>query len=230
MNVEEIWKDLLLGTDQDVITKGGFGKPRGLGSRPALLVIDPQPNYMGDRNKTIVDQLDEFPTGVGEKAWTALENSQPILQLFRELNLPVIFSKQVANYMKFDSFAGKSTRDRSNYVAGHPYTELVAEVDVQPTDIVIEKAYASVFQGTPIVNYLTRLQVDTLLVCGGVTSGCVRGAVVDAASLGYKIGLLYECVFDRMELSHRVSIMDMWMKYADMLSVDQALDYIHNGR
>ncbi|MFC0212273.1 isochorismatase family protein [Paenibacillus chartarius] len=229
MRLESIWEDLLLGDDQKVIEKGGFGKPRGLGSRPALLVIDPQPNYMGTR-EPILKQLDEFPTGVGEKAWEALEKSLPVLNLFRERGLPVIFSRQIAKYMQFDSFANKSGRDRSNYVEGHPYTELVAEVNRQPTDIVIDKGYASVFVGTPLVNYLNRLQVDTLIVCGGVTSGCVRAAVVDAASLNYRVGVLYECLFDRIELSHRVSLLDMWMKYADMLSVDDALEYINTTK
>lgn len=227
MGVEAIWNDLLLGTDREVIAKGGFGKPRGLGSRPALLIVDPQMNYMG-YNKPILEQLDEFPTGVGEKAWTALEKTKPVLRLFRERKLPVIFSRQAAKYLLFDNFATKSSRDRSNYVDGHPYTRLVDDVELQPTDIVIDKAYASVFQGTPIVNYLNRLQVDTLIVCGGVTSGCVRGAVVDAASLNYRVGVLYECLFDRIELSHRVSLLDMWMKYADLLSVEDVVNYINN--
>lgn len=226
MSVQDIWSDLLIGDDAEVIQRGGFGKPRGLGSSPALLVVDAQPNYIGN-NVPILDQLETFPTGVGERAWQALERTLPVIQAFREHALPVIFSKQVAKYLSFDGFAGKSTRDRSNYVAGHPYTELVHDVHLAPTDIVIEKSYASIFSGTPIVNYLNSLRVDTLIVCGGVTSGCVRGAVVDAASLNYKVGVLYECVFDRIELSHRVSLLDMWMKYADMLSISQATDYLN---
>ncbi|AOZ90764.1 cysteine hydrolase family protein [Paenibacillus crassostreae] len=225
MNIETIWKDLLLENDQEVIERGGFGKSRGLGCRPALLVVDPQPNYMGDR-KPILEQIDEYPTGAGEVAWTALEKAEPVLKLFRELELPVIFTRQTSKYMQFDNFASKSTVGRSQYAEGHPHTDLVAEVELAPTDFVIDKGYASGFVGTPLVNYLTRLQVDTLIVCGGVTSGCVRAAVVDAASLNYKVAVLYECVFDRIELSHRVSLLDMWMKYADLLSVDQAMEYL----
>lgn len=225
MSVEDIWKDLLIGDDAEVIKLGGFGKPRGLGGHPALLVVDPQPNYVG-AHKPILEQLDEFPTGVGNRAWAAVERSVPVINMFRDKKLPVFFSKQVAKYLQFDAFATKSKRDRSNYVAGHPYTELVSEVNLQDSDFVIEKTVASVFSGTPIVHFLNRLRVDTLIVCGGVTSGCLRGAVVDAASLNYNVGVLYECVFDRIELSHRVALLDMWMKYADMLSVDDAVKYL----
>jgi maleamate amidohydrolase len=225
MNVESFWGDLLIGDDKEVLRQGGFGKPRGLGERPALLVIDPQMNYMGDR-VPILDQLKEFPTGCGEKSWQALENSLPVLSKFREAKLPVIFSRNVAKYLSFDNFATKSTRDRSNYVEGHPYTELVPEVNLQPNEFVVDKGYASVFQGTPLVNYLNRLKVDTLIVCGGVTSGCVRSTVVDAASLNYHVAVLYDCVFDRVELSHRVGLLDMWMKYADLINTQDALHYI----
>lgn len=227
MSVENIWKDLLLGTDAEVIRRGGFGKPRGLGNRPALLVIDPQPNYMGE-NKPILEQIDQYPTGVGEKAWQALEKAAPVLDAFRKKGLPVIFTRNVAKYLKFDNFATKSSRDRSNYVEGHPSTFLVPEVNLQPDDIVVDKSYASAFHGTPLVSYLNRLDVDTLIVCGGVTSGCVRATVVDAASYNYRVGLLYECVFDRIELSHRVSLLDLWMKSADLLSVEEVLNYLSN--
>jgi nicotinamidase-related amidase len=227
-NVKEIWKDLLLEDDEKVIEKAGYGKPRGLGLRPALVVIDAQPNYVGGK-ESILDQIEQYPTGVGEKAWSALEKAVPVIDLFREKNLPVIFTRQIAKYTQFDNFAGKKvSEDRSIFAAGHPYTELVKEVGSHPNDIVVDKNYASAFIGTPLVNYLIKLQVDTLIFCGGVTSGCVRGAVVDAASHNYKVGVLHECVFDRMEISHRVSLLDMWMKYGDLLSVEQVVDYVHN--
>lgn len=225
MSVEKIWEDLLLGTDREVIKRGGFGKTRGLGSRPALLVIDPQPNYMGE-NKPILQQLERYPTGVGEKAWKSLENTIPVLNMFRERHFPVIFTRNVARYLMFDNFATKSNRDRTNYVEGHPDTELVPQVNVQPSDIVVNKGYASAFHGTPLLSYLHRLDIDTLLVCGGTTSGCVRATVVDAASYNYRVGVMYECVFDRIELSHRTSLLDMWMKYADLLSVQEVFEYL----
>lgn len=226
MEVEKIWEDLLIGTDKQVIEKGGYGKAKELGNKPALLVIDPQPIYMGER-KPILNQIDEFPSGSGERAWEALERTTPILNKFREKNLPVIFTRNVAKYLTFDGFAQKTNRNnRSIYIEGHPYTDLVKEVDLQPNDFVVDKGYASAFVGTPIVSYLNQLNVDSLIVCGGTTSGCVRATVVDAASLNYRVGVLYDCVFDRIELSHRASLLDMWMKYADMLNVNDAINYI----
>jgi nicotinamidase-related amidase len=91
---------------------------------------------------------------------------------------------------------------------------------------VILKDKPSVFFGTPLMSYLHELQVDTLLVVGTTTSGCVRATVVDAFSYNFKVVVVEECVFDRGQISHKVNLFDMQAKYADVVPLDAALGYL----
>ena len=90
----------------------------------------------------------------------------------------------------------------------------------------ILKDKPSVFFGTPLMSYLHELQVDTLLVTGTTTSGCVRATVVDAFSYNFRVVVVEECVFDRGQASHKVNLFDMQAKYADVVSLEAALHYL----
>jgi nicotinamidase-related amidase len=94
---------------------------------------------------------------------------------------------------------------------------------------VIEKRGASGFFGTPLVSYLNELDVDTVIVTGTTTSGCVRASVVDAACNNYFVGVVEECCFDRFEISHRVSLMDMHAKYGQVISLEAAQAYLRGA-
>jgi len=83
-----------------------------------------------------------------------------------------------------------------------------------------QKVRPSMFFGTALAAYLTSLRVDTVLVCGCTTSGCVRATVVDAFSYSYKTIVVEECTFDRSAVSHKVNLFDMHQKYADGTSSD----------
>ena len=97
--------------------------------------------------------------------------------------------------------------------------EIVAEVAPQPGDLVLEKNGPSAFHRTPLQDYLVALGVDTILVVGESTSGCVRATVVDGTSLRYKVGVVEECVFDRTEACHAINLLDMHLKYADVINL-----------
>ena len=90
----------------------------------------------------------------------------------------------------------------------------------------IYKQRASAFFGTPLISYLTKDSVDTLLVGGGTTSGCVRASVVDAFSYGFKVAVIEECTFDRGEASHKINLFDIHQKYGNVIHLDEALDYL----
>ncbi len=77
-----------------------------------------------------------------------------------------------------------------------------------------------------MVTYLNGLGVDTILMTGGTTSGCLRATTVDAISRNYNVAVVEDCVFDRMEISHKVSLFEMWMKYCDVISLEEALEYL----
>ena len=100
------------------------------------------------------------------------------------------------------------------------------EFKPQPQDVVITKQRASVFFGTPLIAHLTQLGVQTLIICGESTSGCVRATAVDAYSLGFHVVLVEECCFDRSILSHKVNLFDMHHKYVDVMHVDAVVAHL----
>src|SRR5512134_2757242 len=98
-----VWDDILTSTDREVIRRGGYGKPRGLGERPALLLIDLQYNYAG-ADKPILEQIHEWPSGVGESAWRVIERLNPLLIAFRKRKRPIVYTRQVQKSIAFDGF------------------------------------------------------------------------------------------------------------------------------
>jgi maleamate amidohydrolase len=100
------------------------------------------------------------------------------------------------------------------------------EFKPQPHDVVITKQRASVFFGTPLVAHLTQLGIQTLIICGESTSGCVRATAVDAYSHGYHVVLVEECCFDRSILSHKINLFDMHHKYVDVMHVNDVVAHL----
>lgn len=220
------WSDALKESDRIVIEKGGYGKPRGLGARPCLVIVDPQYNYVGE-DKPIAEQLDLWPSGGGAGAWAAIRKIQPLLAQAREAGIPVIFTRNVQKKsVRFDGFAQKTARKQDAYIDGHKGTQIVDELRPNEDELVIDKSYASLFYGTPIVTYLNQLRVDTLLLVGGSTSGCLRATAVDAVTRGWNVGVIEECTYDRIELSHKAALLDMWMKYCDVVKFDDTVKYL----
>ena len=104
--------------------------------------------------------------------------------------------------------------------------KIVNEIAPQPSDIVIYKSKPSGFFGTPLQSVLNDYAVDTLLVMGGTTSGCVRATVLDAFSFNYFVGVVEEGTFDRIQLSHKANLLDMHIKYADVMKAEQVASYL----
>jgi len=219
------WEEILTPTDREVIRRGGYGKPRGLGKRPALLIIDPQYNYAGG-DKPILEQIQEWPSGVGESAWRAIERLEPLIHAFREKKRPIVYTRQVQKSIAFDGFAAKADRSPSQYLAGSKGTSIVEAIAPQEGDFVIDKSYASAFYGTPLLSVLIKLKVDTLIVAGGTTGGCVRATCVDAISRNFDVAVVEDCVYDRISVSHKVALLDLWMKYCDVISCQEAIGYV----
>lgn len=215
--IEHLWDDLLTEQDEQVISKGGFDESgasavwdsRGFGERPALLVIDVQTKNTGP-NEPIIDAIDASPTAMGTLAWQALEHIQRLLAAARNTDVPVIYTRSVPP--AYDD-------------PTHPDLDIVEAIAPAEDDPVIDKAYASPFNRTDIISLLTQQRIDTVVVTGGTTSGCVRATVVDAQSHGYSVVVPHECTFDRIDASHRVGLLDMWMKYAEVLDRDEVERY-----
>ncbi|SDK57752.1 isochorismatase family protein [Natronorubrum texcoconense] len=216
---KRIWEDLLTEQDKRVIEKAGYDKEgasswesRGAGSNPMVLVIDVQELIVGD-NVPILEAVEEHRTAMGEIAWDAVDRIAAFLEFARGNDIPVSYTRVVP-----------SSYDDPN----HDDLQIVDPVAPEPDETVIDKSYASAFYGTDLLAQLNRNDVDTLVVVGNSTSGCVRATTVDAQQHGFDVVLPQECIFDRIEASHKIGLLDMWMKYAEVLETDEVEAYLES--
>lgn len=231
VRIVAIWDDVLTERDHEVFANSGYGKRMGFGKRPAILVIDVNYNFVGDKPEPIVESIKKWRNSCGEEGWTGVEHIKELLTHARDKNIPIIYSTgQDPREDGFDSgrWADKNSRrseDRTKNLAnGNTIVPLIAP---EQRDIVITKGKPSVFFGTLLLSYLTDLQVDSLIVCGTTTSGCVRATVIDGFSYNYKISIVEECTFDRGQTSHKINLFDMNQKYADVVTLKETINFLH---
>ncbi len=229
---EPIWNQFLTERDKAVFAASGYGARQGFGKRPALLIIDVNRAFCGDRPEPILDSIRKWRNSCGEDAWVALKYIRALIDKAHEKGLPVIYTTGVRRADLWDSgsWAWKNSRsaeDRSNKTAisNVDGNEIVAEIAPGPRDIVVYKQKPSGFFGTNLTSYLTLFGADSLIVTGTTTSGCVRASVIDAFSLNYRIALAEEGCFDRSQASHAINLCDMNAKYADVVKTAEVLAY-----
>lgn len=215
------WQGIISEAEQEAYRAAGFGRPSGLGKRPALLIIDVQFRTVGTEPRPFREAIKEFPTSCGEIGWQAINRIQPILAYFRERGWPVLYP-HVAPKQATDGgrLAEKVPAIMTIPPHGYDFPDAVAP---RSGDILLPKKHPSAFFGTALASHLIDLQADTLIVTGCTTSGCVRGSVVDAFSLNYKVFVPYDCVYDRSAVSHAVNLFDMSEKYADVGTSEELL-------
>lgn len=222
------WESLLTETDRIVIEKGGYGQSRGLGKRPLLVIIDAQPNYIG-ADKPIEEQLEQWPSGGGDIAWKGIRKIEELKKHAAKNGIPVLFTRNVQKKsIQFDSFSTKAKRDQTKYIDGNPAADILECLAPNENDIVVDKSYASAFFGTPLISYLVKLKVDSLIIVGGSTSGCVRATAVDAVTHNYNVAIVEDAVFDRIDLSHKAALLDLWMKYCDVMTSGDIVEYFES--
>jgi nicotinamidase-related amidase len=225
-----IWDDVLTDRDKEVFAAAGWGRRAGFGERPAIMVIDVNYNFCGDREEPILESIKRWRYSCGEVAWTtAIPAIRRILEIARRKRLPVIYTTNPRRADGFDLgvWAAKSTRAEDEVdVMGHKGNEIVAEVAPEPGDVFIEKRKPSAFFGTPLMSHLTMMRADSLIVTGSTTSGCVRATAVDALSYDLRVTIPHEAVFDRGEVSHKIALFDLHMKYVDVTDTDEVVGYL----
>jgi len=215
------WDGLISEEEQRAYRAAGFGGPSGLGTRPGLLIIVVQYRTTGTVPRPFWEAIKEFPTSCGDVAWGAISNIERLLGLFRTRGWPVLYP-YVAPKEKFDygRLAEKTPSIMTIPEKGYQFPTAVAP---QPGDVLLPKKHPSAFFGTPLASYLINLGVDTLVVTGCTTSGCVRGSVVDAFAYNFRALVPWDAVYDRSKVSHAVNLFDMSEKYADVMSTADAL-------
>jgi len=214
---DHCWKDVV---SQEILEiYQAYKRETYIGERPALLAIDLYNLVWAGGPKPVREAVKENPSSCGIYAWNALEPLKELFDLVRSQKIPVIYTTSETR-PEAKPRAVYSTHRRKKKVDQDAY-EIRAEFKPRPEDVVISKQRASGFFGTPLIAHLTQLKVDSLIVCGESTSGCVRATVVDAYSYGFHTVMVEEGCFDRSLLSHKVNLFDLHHKYADVMHLEE---------
>ncbi|MDA4846999.1 isochorismatase family protein [Hoeflea poritis] len=199
-------------SEQRVYERQGYGGTVGFGNSPALLIVDFVNGF-----------LDPEQFGGGNIVEAAQKTTQ-LLAAARKADIPVIFTRVVyaEDGSDIGMFCRKATRLSlltENAEVGQ-VTDLLAP---QSGELIVRKTQASAFFGTSLAPNLIAKGVDTVLVAGCTTSGCVRASVVDAVSYNFRPIVVADCVGDRALGPHDANLFDMGQKYADLMNCDEAV-------
>jgi len=224
MATEKPWADVMPQEDVSSFRRGvrPEQRPMTAGVRPAVIVVDMTREFVQD----------DYPSGWGATGQPAAEANARLLELARELDVPVFFTKAFED-PEYEPKPGEFGRwklngPRPEPAPGTPPGDVIVD-ELAPLDseIVIYKAgRPSGFAGTRLASLMIHAGCDTAIVTGMTTSGCVRATVLDAFMFNFDVVIPFECVADRSQLSHKVNLFDMHMKYADVVSLDETLDYM----
>jgi nicotinamidase-related amidase len=191
------------------------------------LLVDLYREVFGDRPQPLLEALEDWPNSCGLNGWDALPHIRRLLDEARRLSVPVIHVTGLDGVPGWRdprpairrSGAAAEDRARRRY-------EIVDELQPLASEIVLRKTAPSAFWGTPLIGLLNGMRVDTVVVAGESTSGCVRATVVDAKSSRLKVLVPEECVFDRDDACHAINLFDMHEKYADVIPLAEVLEYL----
>lgn len=219
------WEKVMLEEDRKLHEKIHFGGRQEFGKHPGFLVIDVTRAFVGSTRKSAMESTDEYRTSCGEAGWNALGSIRKLQDECRARSVPVMFTTGNAGMSRF--VGGPMKRSMPQKAAPDPRGDEIPEMIAPRSDeLVIAKTRPSAFFHTPLLNCLKNMGVDCLLVGGTSTSGCVRASVVEACSHSIPVFVVEECVFDRFRMSHLVSLFDMNAKYADVITLEDALGYL----
>lgn len=196
----------------DVYAKQGFGASSGFGVAPALLVVD------------FVNGFNDPALFGGGNIPQAIANTRRVLDAARGKRIPVCFTRLV--YADDASNAGVFCLKAPKLAAlseANPASHVVDDLAPIADEYVLRKTQPSAFFGTDLAAWLIRRRVDTVIVTGATTSGCVRASVVDSMSYNFRTIVVSDGVGDRADGPHEANLFDMRQKYADLMSADEVI-------
>lgn len=209
MDIPEQYKETF-----DFYRQRGYGEPVGFGNRPALLVVD------------MIRAFTESESPLSSDLDSQITQINGLLPLARDTGAPIIFT--TVAYDKHLSEAGIWIRKVPTHSWLNEETEWInadPRMDRAETDMWLTKKYASCFFGTDLATRLIMRGIDTVVLAGCTTSGCIRATAVDACSYGFHTIVIEECVGDRAELPHLANLFDINAKYGDVVNITDTIDY-----
>jgi maleamate amidohydrolase len=200
----------------DFLMQRGFANKIGFGKKPAVVVVD------------IIGAFTDPNLPLGSDMEQVVEETKKILDVSRQADVPVFFSTL--------GYEDKELKDAGIWAvkmaglktlqSGTPEVEIDPRLERRLDEPIIVKKYASVFFGTDFMTRLNTLGIDTLILTGCTTSGCIRATAVDGVQNGFRVMVVEEAVTDRFELSHKQSLFDLNAKYADVVSTKEVVDFV----
>ncbi len=203
----------------DNYARAQYHAPQQWGKRPALVLIDFANAYF--------DQ--DQPLYGGEGCQIALDNAKRLLAVARNTGVPVVFTE--VKYQPGGADGGafyNKVPALKCFDDGRDSQKLAGGLQVQDGELLITKQYPSAFFGTSLATTLQWMNVDTLLLTGVTTSGCVRASCIDSISSGFITLVVSDAVGDRADEPHQANLFDMSAKYADLCDTDEAIRYLQS--
>jgi nicotinamidase-related amidase len=202
---------------KQVYEKAGLGQAVGRGERPAVLVVDFSCGFTDPECR------------LGAELTAEVEATRTLLDAARAKGLPVVFTtigfeasgKDGALWLKKVPALG-------DLELGGRWVEIDPRLERREDETVIVKKGASAFFGTNLVAVLVSQGVDSVILCGATTSGCIRATAIDLLQNGFPTVVPRDCVGDRAQAPHEANLFDIQAKYADVVSVEEALEYIES--
>lgn len=220
-----LWDQFLTEADKAVLARGKFGRRMGFGQRPVVLVIDAQRYMVGEP-----EDEKNWPSSCGEVGREAMRHIAQVVRTAQQAEVPCIFTRFEIEPSGIDMGVYQRKRDLLESdrwcLAGSLGAELSPLLAPAARDLVFVKKKPSGFHGTPLLGYLIDRGIDTVIVVGGATSNCIRATVFDCASYNYRAIVPQEAVFDRIPISHAISLFDMDRQFADVLPTPEVIDYL----
>jgi len=201
-------------SDDAYTSRGYDSQPVGFGEKPGLVVVDFQTGFTDP----------SFPMGGSALVGRAVENTARLMRAAKAAGVPVI-----ACVVAFDGPKGAphwKVAPVLDLLSGTAGTALDPRIAAEEPDVVLTKTAPSIFFGTAAGTILTRERVDTVIVTGCITSGCVRASIIDAFSLGFRVQVPEDCVGDQDIVAHEQNLKDVGRRYADITTADEMISQI----
>lgn len=201
--------------DRKFYQEHGMGGRMGFGKKPAIIVIDLQLGFT-DPACPLGGDLDRV-----------VESCKELIAVAHQKQIPVFFTAcAYEEHLKDAGVWGKKVPALSWLKIGSKWVEIDPRLGKTAEDIMVIKKYPSGFFGTHLQATLTSMRIDTLIITGCTTSGCVRATCIDALQYGYHGVVPEECVGDRAEAPHLANLFDIGQKYCDVTPLRGVLDWI----
>ncbi|MEM7282724.1 MAG: isochorismatase family protein [Pseudomonadota bacterium] len=202
----------------DQFEKAGYGTETiGFGEKAAVLVVDFQKGFTDPAS----------PLGGSAHVQAAVDNTAILLKAAKAKGLPIASCRVAWKNRQDMSYWKIATLYEGNFYYGHPHTEFDPRVSDPEYNFEFTKTAPSIFFRTPLDTFLTKQRVDTVIITGCTTSGCVRASIVDAFSYGYRVIVPADCCGDQDDGPHWDNLRDVGRRYADVVKLEDVLDHIN---